>query len=186
MPQSSEVSQGILWEQVVLKLLDWPFLLFILIVVLLYFTRHELKGLVSRSNVKITWGDRAIELSELADNVDQDLDPLKERVEQLEQKLQQLTQSSSSSAAVDSEQESVNIRSEPPAPASPNPSDIENVLNIALSNPHYKYRTAEGVARELELPVQYAQQILAEAPNVRVTKSRDGRELYTKQKSSNN
>ncbi len=181
MPQSSEMSSGFLWEQVILKLLDWPFLMFILIVVLVYFTRNELKGLISRSNVKITWGDRAIELNELADNVDQDLDPLKERVEQLEYKLQQLVEHASSADDSGDVEESF---ADEPCPPPPEPGDIANVLNIALSNPRYKYRTAEGVARELKLPVQYAQQILADAPNVRVTKSRDGRELYSKVKTS--
>ena len=127
--------------------------------------KDQLKALVDRSNLKITWGDRLIELNELADNVDQDMDPIKERIELLEEQLVKITTD-------DLQIEPLNQGLEPTG------DDIDKVLHVALANPKYKYRTASGVVRDANIPIQTAQKILTSNPNVRVVKARDGKEIY--------
>ncbi|WP_156905147.1 hypothetical protein [Neptunomonas japonica] len=153
------------WDQLVLKLIDWPFLLFLIVVFLIFMMKDQLKALVDRSNVKITWGDRSIELNDLADNVDQDIDPIKERIDLLEERLAKITTD-------DVQIEPVNEGPEP------TDDDIDKVLHVGLANPKYKYRTASGVAREANIPIQTAQKILTSNPKIRVVKARDGKEIY--------
>ncbi|TWI61742.1 hypothetical protein LZ24_03420 [Desulfobotulus alkaliphilus] len=145
-------------------MLDWPFLFFVVLVVLIFMTKEQLKGLINRSNLKITWGDRSIELNELADNVDQDLDPIKERLDLLEEQLKSMGYAESNEPEEEVKQ--------------PTPAEVEKVVNVALKNPKYKYRTVNGIAKEAKIPKVTAQKILGTNPNVRVIKARDGRELY--------
>jgi len=164
MEQVTEAVPPFPWDQILLKMLDWPFLFFVLVVVLIIMTRDQLKGLINRSNIKITWGDRSIELNELADNVDQDLDPIKERLDLLEEQLQSMGSAQPNEPAEEAKQ--------------PTPAEIKKVINVALKNPKYKYRTVNGIAKEAKIPTVTAQKILGTNPNVRVVKARDGRELY--------
>ncbi|WP_201347998.1 hypothetical protein [Neptunomonas japonica] len=154
------------WDQLVLKLIDWPFLLFLIAVFLIFMMKDQLKALVDRSNVKITWGDRSIELNDLADNVDQDMDPIKERIDLLEERLAKIT--------ADDLPVELSSSEEP----EPTNQDIDKVINVALANPKYKYRTVSGVAREANIPIQTAQKILTSNPKIRVVKARDGKEIY--------
>ncbi|WP_372739143.1 hypothetical protein [Neptunomonas sp.] len=165
MENAAQAQSTFPWDQLVLKLIDWPFLLFIIVVFLIFLMKDQLKGLVDRSNVKITWGDRSIELNELADNVDQDIDPIKERIDLIEEKLAKITTDEVPTEQVNSDPE-------------PTTDDIYKVLHVGLANPKYKYRTASGVAKDAEIPIQTAQTILTSNPNIRVVKARDGKELY--------
>lgn len=165
MEQVTEAQSTFPWDQLILKLIDWPFLLFIIVVFLIFMVKDQLKGLVDRSNVKITWGDRSIELNELADNVDQDIDPIKERIDLLEEQVAKITMDDLQIAQTAGDPE-------------PTDDDIDEVMNVALANPKYKYRTVSGVARDANIPVQTAQKILTSHPNIRVVKARDGKELY--------
>lgn len=164
MEQVTEVTSSFPWDQILLKMLDWPFLFFVVVVVLIFMTKEQLKGLFNRSNLKISWGDRAIELSELADSVDQDLDPIKERLDLLEEKLKSM----GGNETTEPTQET----------AEPTEAEVKQVVNIALRNPKYKYRTVNGIAKEAKVSKVTAQRILGTSPNVRVVKARDGRELY--------
>lgn len=64
------------WFELLFRLLDWPVTIPLLVGVLLIVFRFELRSALNRSNIKLTWGDKSIELSELEDNIDQDLDPI--------------------------------------------------------------------------------------------------------------
>jgi hypothetical protein len=52
------------WNELILKLFDWPFLLFLVTAFVIFILKEQLKTLVNRSNLKITWGDKSIELNE--------------------------------------------------------------------------------------------------------------------------
>src|SRR5690554_1871220 len=153
MEQVTEVTSSFPWDQILLKMLDWPFLFFVVVVVLIFMTKEQLKGLFNRSNLKISWGDRAIELSELADSVDQDLDPIKERLDLLEEKLKSM----GGNETTEPTQET----------AEPTEAEVKQVVNIALRNPKYKYRTVNGIAKEAKVSKVTAQRILGTSPNVR-------------------
>jgi hypothetical protein len=62
------------WLQIVLKLLDWPFLIFVASIFFIWFFRRQLKVLLRRRNIEIKWGDKSILLQDLAKKIEQDID----------------------------------------------------------------------------------------------------------------
>ncbi|EKA7375356.1 hypothetical protein OL330_004662 [Vibrio parahaemolyticus] len=157
-------STGFPWDQLLLKLLDWPFLMFVIVMVLIYLLKEQIKGLVDRSNLKITWGDRSIELNELADSVDQDIDPLKERLDELETQLEKLAKNVHK-PRVDTPRR-INV-------------DGAKVAEAVTNNSRYKYRTARGVAKTVGITTEQAKKALQSNPDIKSVRSRDGRILYT-------
>ena len=76
---------------IALAFLDWPFLLFILIIVLALIFRDKITNLLERGDIQISWGEnKHIKLKELSDGIDQELDPLKEEIEELKSQLNHL------------------------------------------------------------------------------------------------
>lgn len=153
------------WYELTLKLLDWPFLLFLVAIFMIFILRGQLKTLVKRSSLKISWGDKSIELNELSDNLDQDIDPIKERLDFIEEALDKLNC------------KEVSFKSE--QASEPTPQQEKKVINALNAKSKYHYRTAKGIARETKVPFSVASHILSRSKKVKVVKSRDGRELYS-------
>lgn len=96
-----------------IKLLEWPFLLFIGITLLIWKFGDEFKKLISRGGVILTWGDKSFAISELPEQlnmsfapVTDDIDELKAKVERLEEQLsiKDGQKTNSSNATLTSEQ----------------------------------------------------------------------------------
>lgn len=71
-PPVTETPSALL--QIVLKLLDWPFLIFLVLVWFIWYFRVQLRALLNRENILIKWGDKIIFLRDLGKNIEQDLD----------------------------------------------------------------------------------------------------------------
>lgn len=81
---SNDIEQGISWLEIVLALLDWPFLVFIGISLFVASFRTQISSLLGRGDIQISWGEnRHIKLAELSEGVDEELDPLKEEIQAL-------------------------------------------------------------------------------------------------------
>ncbi len=159
-----DMSNTIHFSHVLLKLLDWPFLLFLLVLIFFYVNRKKITALFDKPNIKFTWGDRSIELSELGDNLDQDIDPIRERVEALEEQLSSILKNGSKPSNSESEE--------------PTEEEIKKVVQGPLQNKKYRYRTVMGVAREANISKSKAQRILRNTPDIKIVTARDGKELY--------
>lgn len=79
-----------------LKLLDWPFLLFLGIGLIARNYKAELGALISRGGISLTWGDKSFEIAELPEQLNEsfapmsdDIDDLKARINVLEKALNQ-------------------------------------------------------------------------------------------------
>jgi hypothetical protein len=73
------------------KLLDWPFLLFIVLIVFVIMFRDYIGAVLSRGDITISWGkDRSIRIGELSDNFDAELDPLRDEVDALKESVEAL------------------------------------------------------------------------------------------------
>lgn len=68
---------------IILKLLEWPFLCFIVLILFVVFFRKQLQGVLNRGDITITWGSKSIQLKELSDNFDEELDPIREDIKQI-------------------------------------------------------------------------------------------------------
>lgn len=154
------------WFELLFRLLDWPVTIPLLIGVLLLVFRVELRAALNRSNIKLTWGDKSIELSDLEDNIDQDLDPIKERLDALEAKLG--SQEAEGNEEIDGTDESAQLQ-EPEKKA----------VLTALTSKKYRYRTASGIAQDTKIPRAKVIKVLNQSSAVSKAQSRDGRQIYT-------
>jgi len=68
-------------ELVILKLLDWPFLAFIILLLAIFLFRRQLAGIFGRGDILISWGEnRNIRLRELSASLDEELDPIRDEI----------------------------------------------------------------------------------------------------------
>ncbi len=54
-------------NEILLKILDWPFLLFLGAGLLIYSFKDEFGKILSRGVINLTWGNKSFEISELPD-----------------------------------------------------------------------------------------------------------------------
>ena len=72
-----------LWHVVLPKLLEWPFLLFVALMSFWYLFRKEIRAILGRGDILLSWGDRSIHLRELSKSLDEELDPIRDDIEEL-------------------------------------------------------------------------------------------------------
>jgi hypothetical protein len=144
------------WLEILLKLLDGPFLLAVVVIVFLCLFRKQLMGLLGRGDIQVSWGDgRSIRLRDLAEKLDEELDPLRDDVEALKQ----ATPAATPSAQPIHE----------PEIAEPTSNPREHALRVmkeALANPKYRWRAVERLATLAYLPEPEAAELLRSDPDV--------------------
>ncbi len=80
----------ILPKEIVLALLNWPFLLFIGIAILSFTFRSELSKLITRGGISLVWGDKSFEIAELPEQLNESFAPVADDIEDLKQRLSEL------------------------------------------------------------------------------------------------
>lgn len=79
------------WTDVVLAVLDWPFLLFVGTAVFVWLFRANVAALLGRGDIQISWGEnRHIKLTEISEGIDEEIDPIREEIQLLKNKLAEL------------------------------------------------------------------------------------------------
>lgn len=73
-------------ELVLLKMLDWPFLAFVILLLAIFLFRLQMAGLFSRGDISFSWGEnRNIRLRELSASLDEELDPIRDEISVIKQ-----------------------------------------------------------------------------------------------------
>ena len=65
------------------KVLEWPFLLFVALLLFWCLFGKELRAILCRGDILLSWGDRRIHLRELSKSLDEELDPIRDDIEEL-------------------------------------------------------------------------------------------------------
>jgi hypothetical protein len=152
-------------HDVVLKLLEAPFLVFLTITVLLIVLRKELKALFGRSEISIKWGDHSIELKDLSANFDKELEPLRDDIEVLRQAL---NQNPSSSRVLELPQPPVEADELAPVRAR---------LEQALRHSQFKWRSIERLSAIAGASEAQVLTLLRSDPDVRLSVGKSGRQI---------
>ena len=79
-------------DAIVQRILDWPVLGFVLALILLSRFRDVIRARLQSGAISVKWGDRTIELGELAPEVDQSVDHLQGQIDDLSAQVEQLTE----------------------------------------------------------------------------------------------
>jgi hypothetical protein len=165
-------------SEVVVKLLDWPFLLFVLVLTFLLVFRKHVAALLNRGDITISWGPgRSISLKDIGESLGQELDAMTERLDALEA---HIGPSGDAVTAGDSLDEGP----APPAPAPgggpsrrPDPDHLQTVKARALSaleDPRYEWRTLDRVATLSGSTADEVRQVLRTDPAVTFGSTRTG------------
>ena len=78
-------------KEFLLKFLEWPFLLFVFLIVLIIIYRHQIRTILGRGDITISWGEgRSIKLHDISDHLDQELDQIREDIQMLKEALNTL------------------------------------------------------------------------------------------------
>lgn len=121
-------------KEIVIAGLDSTVLLVLLIFLFIYLFRSNLAGLLKGRNIEIRWGDKQIKLNDLSNNIDQEIDPLREDVEALKYVTKQL-------------QEKAGLRLEKEVSQGEEELDqIKKRFYEALRSPKFRWRTIDRLA----------------------------------------
>ncbi len=76
------------WFDIVLAIMNWPFLLFVGVAIFVYIYRRKVGALLERGDIQISWGEhRHIKLKDLSDGIDEELNPLQEEIQLLKDRV---------------------------------------------------------------------------------------------------
>jgi hypothetical protein len=154
-----------------LKLLDWPFLLFVLLLLFIVCFRKQLIAVFSRGDILLSWGDRSIRLRELSDNLDKEIDPIREEIDALKQ-------------AVDKIQANIEApksqQIEPPALTNLSDKQLDHAkqrIQEALKSGKYRWRSIERLAAVGGISENQTLDILRSDPDVVFSVGKSGRQI---------
>lgn len=172
---------------IVIALLNWPFLLTLLLTVLLVRFRAQVGELLSRGDIQLSWGEgKSIQLRELSDNLDMDLQPIQDDLEGLKQEVATLRKKVEAadgqplSFGAPGEEESQ--PPEPPQPTGEEPTSPQSRMREALDDKRFQWRSLERLASVGGLNEQEAAGILSTDADVVLGTDKYGRRI-AKQKS---
>lgn len=156
------------WERIVLQLLDWPFLLFLLILIGALVFRRKILALFERSHIEFSWGkDKHIRLQDLSENIDQELDPVREELAELRSQIGALTHESVEGRKTEVLQEmsKEEVRA------------TKDRMYKALRSPKFTWRSIEKLASYSRTSEDRILEFLAEDDNVVLGSDKAGRRL---------
>jgi hypothetical protein len=76
--------------EILLKLLDWPFLLFVGLVLFVRTFREEMRKVIARGGLTVTWGDATFSIDKLPEQLDENFAPLDDDIRTLEERVARL------------------------------------------------------------------------------------------------
>jgi hypothetical protein len=161
-PQSTDA-----WLLLLEGVLDWPFLLFIIIIFSSLFFRQQLGGLLSRGDIAIDWGTGNIRLRDLSEKFDQEVDPVREELEALKQAVN----------ALEHQVGSRSLGDESSASTASSPDETERRLAEALASPKFKWRSIPRLAQMAALSESAVRDVLGTNPEVVFSADKSGNQL---------
>lgn len=161
------------WHDLFLKMFDWPFLLAFISLTFIYIFKLEIKDILKKGKITIKWGDSSIEIADLPQKIDQDIDPIKERLEIIEAKLAASSQPKSTRST--RSEISASPKEEQPAL---NQTDPKRAIYTQLTSKRYRYRSVLGLSQATGIPQDQINRIIQSDPRIGVITNREGNVLY--------
>jgi hypothetical protein len=155
------------------KLLEWPFLTFILIVgfVLVFF--GSIEKLIARGELTIAWSkDHSIKVRDLAGALDEELDPIRDDIELLKTTLDSLLDKRKADPH--------SIQTElSPESRSTDKTEISRTqrLRDALANPKYEWRSVERLAILMGVTEDDVIRLILSQDDIRLSRGKSGRQI---------
>ena len=155
------------FQKLVLTMLNWPFLLFVGIGILIYTFKAEFKQVISRGGITLMWGDKSFEISELPDQLDENFAPVSDDIDDLKQRIIALEETTRLSKPADGA----------------TPLDEKSVESArqrmlgALKDSKYRWRSIERLSSIAGISVAQASEILRPMQEVDFGRGKSGRTI---------
>ena len=158
MPSEQTIDQAKGLIDVFLALLDWPFLLFVFLLLFVFIFKNKVMKLFDRGDIQIGWGEgRHIKLKELSDGIDEEIDPIKDEIQELREQVDKLASKSQQSSTTPSAQEQLDEKRR---------KAVENKILEGLQNTKYRWRSVRRLAAISRVSESDALDILRENSQV--------------------
>ena len=155
----------ILWKELLIAALNSPVILLLVTAFIIWLLRKHLLKFLSSRDIEIGWGDKQIKLSELSNNIDQELDPVKEQIDMLKQELKVLR---GRGKPVQLEKETKSKESE---------EEIKKRINKALSTSKYRWRSIDSLAKLSLARKEEVLEIIGADGSIVLGRGKNGEEL---------
>ena len=173
-----------------LALLNWPFLMFVFLIVFIFLFRGRMGQLFARGDIQIGWGEnKFIKLKDLSDEIDQDQDLLREELQQLRAIVNELQERCSSedngegadadaADEIDQEaQDEVGAQQPERDLVADRQQLVEERLQKALRNPKFRWRSIDRIAAEAGVDENEALDYLRADDDVVLSVSKNQRQI---------
>jgi len=168
MPAAQTVQHVYTEYDLILALLDWPFLLFVFFLFFALIFRVKIVGLLERGDIQVSWGDRHIKLKELSDGIDGEIDPIREELQEMREKIEKLCPDSAEEIASTFVQGKLDDTQRKEA--------AFKILD-GLKNSRYRWRSVERLALESGMSESDTLDILRADPKVLLSIGKSRREI---------
>jgi len=152
-------------KEIFIKVLDWPLLLFILLFSAIVYFRGQLRGILDRGGVTISWGDKSIRLDELSDHMDLDLDDIHAEIHMLKEEIHKLHPES---------QLDVTKTNKGKRPSEEEKLEAAKVMKQILNSGRWRWRSMEHLSIQAGITDSEAYDILNKDPEVIVGHLKSG------------
>jgi hypothetical protein len=155
------------------KLLEWPFLAFILVIAFVLVFFNPLEELLARGELTIAWSkDHSIKIRDLSGALDEELDPIRDDIELLKSRLDHLLPRRNIDVnAVVAEEASGSTR------ADENEQTRIQRLRDALANPKYEWRSVERLAILIGTTEEEVVKLVLSQGDIRLGRGKSGRQI---------
>ena len=164
--QAQVVAEGSgegLWHVVLPKLLEWPFLLFVALVWFGWLFGKELRAMLSRGDILLSWGDRSIHLRELSRSLDEELEPIRDDIEALQcSAAQQLPPGAVVTQRVADDDDKERVKT---------------LIRKALETSKFKWRSIERLAHVSRVDENQVLEIVRDDSTIRLGLGKSGRQI---------
>lgn len=171
MADESQISNSTdLQATLVERLLDWPFLLFLLIAALFLFARKEFFSLLSSRQIEVEVGGQKLKIGEAVERLDQETDITRDDLDLLQKQIDLLKEKTDPDGA-EKESEEFRAQQETLGPDG----EVIARLRKGLKHRRYTWRSIERLALEAGVSEDLAHELLAGQSDVKIGKGKSGR-----------
>ena len=164
------------------KLLDWPFLTFVLLLLFVISFYSAIRAALSRGELTIGWGkDQSIKISNLGSEISGELDPLKEDIEGLKKAVRSLEIEVGVAGTVEGLQAAGAPPVEEAATTMTQGMSLRDIrllrLRELLSSPKYMWRSVDRLAKAIAMSETDTQELLVAMDDVRLSRGISGNQI---------
>ena len=153
---------ALLWKDVLLASLESPVVILLLLLFIAFLFRGQISKLFINRNIDIGWGDKHIKLSELSNNLDKELDPIREELELLKAEFEKLRAGTGEEPEAQKDDQDLTDEL------------VKKKIYKALSSPRFRWRSLKSLSKLSGISEDAVLEHLESDSQIDVGRAKDG------------